>query len=106
MQAFPPIPPLEPRHVKELVRQIRALRYDRPTLSPDELAEAWADTQRWRIHEHRPTPFADFLASDGWERGFARAAELATRVDEVKSRQRELRQKAKAWKKAHPKPRR
>ncbi len=100
MNAYPLIPPLEPRHVKELVRQIRVLRSDQPALGPDELAAEWADGQRWRIREHRPTPFAEWLATEGWERGFAVAAAMASRAAIQRAKQRALRAKAKAWKKS------
>ena len=99
MNGYPPIPPLEPTHVKELVRQIRAMRVDFPHGSVEELAAEWRDVQLWRIGEHRPTPFAAWIETPDWEAGFARAVAFAERLRERAAKQRELRQKAKAWKK-------
>jgi hypothetical protein len=99
MLGYPPIPLLEPRQVKDLVQQIRVLRQDFPSFSVAELAEEWATAQRWRLAEQRPTPFAEWLETADWERGFALAAAVAERVTEQKAQQRALRQKAKAWKK-------
>lgn len=98
MNQYPPIPPLDPRQVKELVSQVRVLRHDYPGLSADELAAEWAAGQQWRLREGRPTPFAAWLAMDGWERGFARALEFAARLDDRAAKQKALRQKAKDWK--------
>lgn len=104
MNAYPPIGPLEPRLVKELVRQIRVLRFDYPALNDEELAAEWAEGQRWRMAEQKPTPFADWLATSDWEAGFRRALALAIRLSERSAQQRALRQKAKAWKREHAKP--
>lgn len=98
MNQYPPIPPLDPRQVKELVRQVRVLRHDYPGLSDEELAAEWAEVQRWKLGEGRPTPFAAWLAMDGWERGFKRAGEFAARLDDRSARQKALRQQAKDWK--------
>lgn len=98
MNQYPPIPPLDARQVKELVRQIRVLRHDYPMLDRDEVAAEFAETQQWKLREGRPTPFAAWVAMDGWERGFARAYDLAGRLSEQSARQKALRQKAKDWK--------
>ena len=65
----------------------------------EELAAEWRDVQLWRIGEHRPTPFAAWIETPDWEAGFARAVAFAERLRERAAKQRELRQKAKAWKK-------
>ncbi len=98
MNQYPPIPPLDARQVKELVCQVRVLRHDYPGLSDDELAAEWAEGQQWKLREGRPTPFAAWLAMDGWERGFKRALEFAARLDDRSAKQKALRQKAKDWK--------
>lgn len=98
MNAFPPIPPLDSRLVKELVRQIRVLRHDYPGLADDELAAEWAEVQRWKIGEGRPTPFKDWLDEPGWERGWIKAMAFAIRLDERSAKQKALRMQAKEWK--------
>src|SRR3989338_7496901 len=98
MNQSPPIPPLDPRQVKELVRQVRVLRHDYPGLGDDELAAEWAEVQRWKLREGRPTPFAAWLETDGWEQGFRRAGAFAGRLDDRSAKQKALREKAKDWK--------
>lgn len=98
MNAFPPIPPLDSRQVKELVRQIRVLRHDYPGLNDDELAQEWFEVQRWKMGEGRATPFADWIEAAGWERGWKQALAFAIRADEQSARMKAMRTKAKEWK--------
>lgn len=97
MNALPPIPPLDAKAVKVLVRAIRVLRYDHPSLSEDELAEEFAEQQRWLAKDGRDNPFIEWLDSGTWRSGFQRAMALADRADEQKARARAGRQRAKEW---------
>lgn len=98
MNAYPPIPPLDSRQVKELVRQIRVLRHDYPGLNDHELCDEWAEVERWKISEGRATPFEPFLATPDWERAWHKAMAVAIRVGEQAARQKAMRQQAKEWK--------
>lgn len=98
MNQYPPIPPLDARQVKELVRQVRVLKHDYPTLSDDEIAAEWEEVQRWKLREGRPTPFAAWIEMGAWESGFKRAAAFADRLSDRSAKQKALRQKAKDWK--------
>ncbi|HEY9722189.1 MAG TPA: hypothetical protein V6D47_09250 [Oscillatoriaceae cyanobacterium] len=93
MNAYPFIPPLEPREVKELCRQIRVLRGDYPRLTDTELAEEWAERQQQGVG--RAAVYADWIADGDWQAGFARALAFAARQTEAKQRARVQRQRYK-----------
>lgn len=95
MNQYPFIPPLETKQVKELVRQIRVLRYDYPSLSDQELADEWVESQRRVIEEGRACAFADWIETDRWRSGFQRAVDFAARLKLQKQRAKESRQR---WK--------
>lgn len=95
MNAFPPIPPLDAKQVKALVRMIRVLRYDHPTWGDQEIAAEFEAQQRWLLGEGRPAPFAGWLDTPRWRAGFDRALALAARVTEQRRREKAARQR---WK--------
>ena len=95
MNAFPPIPPLDSKAVKALVRAIRVLRYDHPAFGLDELAEAFEDQERWHAKDGRETLFTAWLTGPRWRAAFDRAAELAGRVDARRQQEKLQRQR---WK--------
>lgn len=97
MNQYPFIPPLSPRDVKELCRQIRVLRGDYPQLSEDELMAEWAEQQRWLLSVGKASPFAAWLEGHGWEAGFRKAMAHADRQRDQKQRVKALRQKAKEY---------
>lgn len=92
MNAYPFIPPLAPREVKELCRQIRVLRSDYPRLSDDELAEEWAGRQQLGTGRDA---YADWVATGDWRAGFGKALAFAARQTDAKQRARVQRQR---WK--------
>lgn len=94
MNSYPHMPPLDTRQVKELLRQIRVLRGDYPHLSAEELAEEWAERQRWLAEADQACPYAQWIASDRWRNGFMSALRFA-------DRQREQKQRAKASRTRH-----
>jgi hypothetical protein len=95
MNQYPFIPPLDTKQVKELVRQIRVLRYDYPSLSDQELADEWVEAQHRVIEEGRACPYADWIEGDRWRQGFQRAVDHAARMKVQKQRAKESRQR---WK--------
>jgi hypothetical protein len=95
VNAFPPIPPLDAKQVKALVRVIRVLRYDHPTWSDDEIAAEFEAQQRWELEAGKPSPFHAWLETPRWRSGFDRAAELASRVTAQRQREKAARQR---WK--------
>lgn len=96
MQSYPYIPPLSTREVKELLRQIRVLRGDYPSLSEDELAAEWAEQQQWLLSAGKASPFAEWLGTD-WRAGFSRALAFAERQRAQKRQVKAMRQKAKEY---------
>lgn len=95
MNQYPFIPPLDTKQVKELVRQIRVLRYDYPALSDQEVADEWVEDQRRVIEEGRACAFADWIEGDRWRSGFQKAVDHAARMKVQKARAKESRQR---WK--------
>ncbi|MDB5096701.1 MAG: hypothetical protein JWM80_1122 [Cyanobacteria bacterium RYN_339] len=95
MNSFPPIPPLDAKQVKALVRMIRVLRYDHPAWGDDAVAEEFETVQRWLASQERPAPFLEWLETPRWRAGFDRAAALAGRVTEQRQREKASRQR---WK--------
>jgi hypothetical protein len=95
MNQYPFIPPLDTKQVKSLVRQIRVLRYDYPSLNDQELADEWVEGQRRVIEEGRACPFADWIDTDRWRAGFQKAVDHAARMNVQKARAKESRQR---WK--------
>lgn len=95
MNAFPPLPPLDAKQVKTLVRMIRVLRYDHPNFGADELAREFEEQQRWLAQDGRPSPFLAWLDGSRWRAGFDRALEWASRVDERRVRERAARKRYK-----------
>jgi hypothetical protein len=95
MNQYPFIPPLEPKQVKELLRQIRVMRWDYPHLSDEELAEEWAERQRWNAQEGKPSPYITWIEGDRWLQGWRKAADFAARQTQQKQRAKAQR---KAWK--------
>lgn len=97
MNQYPFIPPLSPREVKELCRQIRVLRSDYPSLADDELLAEWEEQQRWQLSLGKPSPFAEWLEGGAWEAGFRKALAFAGRQREQKLRAKAMRQQAKEY---------
>ena len=97
MNAYPFIPPLSPKDVKELCRQIRVIKSDYPHLSDDELAAEWEERLRWHLESGRPSPFADWVKGDRWQSGFQKALAFAGRQREQKQRAKAARQRYKEY---------
>jgi hypothetical protein len=95
MNATPFIPPLDPRDVKVLVRQIRVLRYDYPNLSDDELIEEWSTQLQALVEDGRESPFVGWLKSDRFRQGFQKALDAAARQDAQKAYGKAQRQRFK-----------
>lgn len=97
MNQYPFIPPLSPREVKELCRQIRVLRSDYPSLADDEIMAEWEEQQGWLRSVGKPSPFAAWLDGGAWEAGFKKALAFAGRQRDQKLRAKAMRQQAKEY---------
>jgi hypothetical protein len=97
MNAYPFIPPLDPKAVKELCRQIRVIKSDYPHLSDDELAQEWAERQEYQVESGRPSPFTQWIAESRWEIGFQKALAFAVRQRAQKQRAKDARQRYKEY---------
>ena len=95
MNQYPFIPPLDTKQVKNLIRQIRVLRYDYPMLNDQDLADEWVERQRGVIEEGRPCPYAEWIEGDRWRAGFQKAVDFAARLNVQKQRAKAQRQR---WK--------
>lgn len=97
MNAYPFIPPLTPKEVKELCRQIRVIKSDYPHLSDDEVAAEWEERVKWQLEGGKPSPFEAWIAQGRWQSGFQKAIAFAGRQREQKLRAKAARQRYKEY---------
>lgn len=97
MNSYPFIPPLDPKAVKELCRQIRVIKSDYPHLADDELASEWEERLSWQLESGKPSPFADWVREERWRSGFQKALEFAGRQRAQKQRAKAARERYKEY---------